>query len=146
MFTLLVSWLLAALVPGLLMLATLGLGRLEKELAPGSVTTTDVDEVDEFVENANAVDVHTLAREGMPEALDYLHRRQAQRALDSPPHGRHARPEDFGPLFAGDPDVYDEADLPTQMHKHVHQLSPQVSNQVSKANPEVTATRHVNRV
>ncbi len=143
MFTLLVSWLLAALVPGLLMLATLGLGRLEKELAPGSVTTTDVDE---FVENANAVDVHTLAREGMPEALDYLHRRQAQRALDSPPHGRHARPEDVGPLSAGDPNSYDEADLPTQMHKHAHQLSPQVSNQVSKANPEVTATRHVNRV
>ena len=115
MFTLLVSWLLAALVPGLLMLATLGLGRLEKELAPGSVTTTDVDE---FVENANAVDVHTLAREGMPEALDYLHRRQAQRVLDPPPNGRHARPEDVGPLSAGDPDSYDEADLPTQMHKH----------------------------
>ena len=123
-----------------------GSGAWKRSLAPGSVTTTDVDEVDEFVENANAVDVHTLAREGMPEALDYLHRRQAQRALDSPPHGRHARPEDFGPLFAGDPDVYDEADLPTQMHKHAHQLSPQVSNQVSKANPEVTATRHVNRV
>jgi hypothetical protein len=139
MFTLLVSWLLAALVPGLLMLATLGLGRLEKELAPGSVTTTDVDE---FVENANAVDVHTLAREGMPEALDYLHRRQAQRALDPPPYGRHARPEDVGPLFGGDPDSYDEADLPTQLH----QLSPQVSNQVLKANPEVKATRHVNRV
>lgn len=131
MFTLLVSWLLAALVPGLLMLATLGLGRLEKELVQASITATDVDE---FVENANAVDVHTLAREGMPEALDYLHRRQAQRTADSPPSGRHARPEDSGPLFGGDLDIYDEATLPTQMHKH------------SGANPEVTGTRHVNRV
>jgi hypothetical protein len=131
MFTLLVSWLLAALVPALLMLATLGLGRLERGLAPGNVTATDVDE---FVENANAVDVHTLAREGMPEALDYLHRRQAQQTADSPPHGRHARPEDIAPLFAGDLDIYGEADLPTQMHKH------------SGVNPEVTGTRHVNRV
>jgi hypothetical protein len=131
MFTLLVSWLLAALVPGLLMLATLGLGRLEKELAQDSVTATDVDE---FLENADAVDVHTLAREGMPEALDYLHRRQAQRALDSPPTGRHARPDDAGALFAGDLDIYDETASPTQLHKH------------SRANPEVTGTRHVNRV
>ena len=76
MFTLLVSWLLVACVPGLLMLATLGLGRLEKELAHDTVTATDVDE---FLEHAEAVDVHTLAREGMPEALEYLHRRQAQR-------------------------------------------------------------------
>ena len=74
MFTLLVSWLLAALVPGLLIPATLGLGRLEKELAHGTVTATDVAE---FLEHAEAVDMHTLAREGMPEALDYLHRRQA---------------------------------------------------------------------
>jgi hypothetical protein len=131
MFTLLVSWLLAALVPGLLMLVTLGLGRLERGLTHDRIPTVDVDE---FVESANAVDVHTLAREGMPEALDYLHRRQAQRALDSPPAGRHARPEDAGPLFAGDLDIYDEAILPTQMHKH------------SGANPEVTGTRHVNRV
>ncbi len=139
MFTLLVSWLLAALVPALLMLATLGLGRLEKQLAHDSVTATDVDE---FLENAEAVDVHTLAREGMPEALDYLHRRQAQRTVDPPPTGRHARLEDAGALFAGDLDIYDEAALPTQMHKHAHQLA----HQVPKANPEVTGTRHVNRV
>ena len=99
MFTLLVSWLLVACVPGLLMLATLGLGRLEKELAHDTVTPTDVDE---FLEHAEAVDMHTLAREGMPEALEYLHRRQAQRLLESPPAGRHARPDDAGPFFAGD--------------------------------------------
>lgn len=76
MFTLLVSWLLVACVPGLLMLATLGLGRLERFLARDTVTATDVAE---FLEQAEAVDVHTLARNGMPEALDYLHRRQARR-------------------------------------------------------------------
>lgn len=87
MFTLLVSWLLVACVPGLLMLAALGLGRLESELARESITSTDVDE---FLEQAQAMDMHTLAREGMPEALEYLHRRQAQQlALSAPPSGRH---------------------------------------------------------
>jgi hypothetical protein len=135
MFTLLVSWLLAALVPGLLMLATLGLGRLEKELAHDSVGAT---ELDEPPDSADAVDVHTLAREGLPEALDYLHRRQAQHILDSPPAGRHARPEFAASAFAGDLDIDDEATLPTLVHKHADQLS--------QANPEVTGTRHVNRV
>jgi hypothetical protein len=131
MFTLLVSWLLAALVPGLLMLATLGLGRLEKELSHGTVSASDVDE---FLEQAEAVDVHALAREGMPEALDYLHRRQAQGLLDSPPHGRHARTDDAGPLFAGDVDNPGGAPLPTRIHTH------------SRANPQVRETRHINRV
>jgi hypothetical protein len=103
MFTLLVSWLLVACVPGLLMLATLGLGRLEMEVAHSPVTATDVDE---FFEHAEAVDMHTLAREGMPEALEYLHRRQALELTESPAPasrgGRH-RPEmifarDFGDL------------------------------------------------
>jgi hypothetical protein len=131
MFTLLVSWLLAALVPGLLMLATLGLGRLENELAHDSVTATDVAE---FLEHAEAVDVHTLARDGMPEALDYLHRRQAQQLLDSPPAGRHARRDDAGPFFARDVDDQGGAVLPTRSYRH------------SRANPQVTETRHVNRV
>lgn len=131
MFTLLVSWLLVACVPGLLMLATLGLGRLEKELAHDTVTPNDVDE---FLEHAEAVDMRTLAREGMPEALDYLHRRQAQRLLESPPAGRHARPDDAGPFFAGDVNKNDGAALPTRVQKH------------SRANPQVTRTRHVNRV
>lgn len=105
MFTLLVSWLLVACVPGLLMLVALGLGRLEAELADGTVTTTDVDD---FLEHADAVDVHTLAREGMPEALDYLHRRQALRLADAPAGGpRHAAPVSTGahshvdPQFSG---------------------------------------------
>ena len=88
MFTLLVSWLLVACVPGLLMLAALGLGRLERELARDDVTATDVDE---FLEHAEAVDVHTLAREGMPEALEYLHRRQAQQLSQAALAGLHRR-------------------------------------------------------
>ena len=111
MFTLLVSWLLVACVPGLLMLAALGLGRLEKELAHESVKATDVAA---FLEQAEALDLRTLAREGMPEALEYLHRRQAQQIADpappGPPAGRH-RPEtilarDFVNLY--------EAGLPTR--------------------------------
>jgi hypothetical protein len=131
MFTLLVSWLLVACVPGLLMLVTLGLGRLERELAHDTVTATDVAE---FLEHAEAVDVHTLAREGMPEALDYLHRRQAQRLHDSPPPGRHARTHDAGPFFAADIGDPGEAGLPTRMHTH------------SRVNLQFKATRHVNRV
>ena len=131
MFTLLVSWLLVACVPGLLMLAALGLGRLEKELAHDTVTAKDVAE---FLEHAEPVEVHTLAREGMPVALDYQHRRQAQQFLDSPPTGRHARPDDAAPFFASDVGNNGEAALPTRTHKH------------SRANPQVTATRHVNRV
>ncbi|OIN78297.1 hypothetical protein BMG05_23475 [Mycobacterium malmoense] len=128
------SWLLVACVPGLLMLATLGLGRLEKELAHDTVTATDVDE---FLEHAEAVDVHMLAREGMPEALEYLHRRQAQRLADSPPldaHvGRH-RAETVLATFATDFGDRNEAGLPTRIHTH------------PRVNPQYGGTRHVNPV
>jgi hypothetical protein len=122
MFTLLVSWLLVAWVPALLMLATLGLGRLEKELAQGTVTATDVDE---FLEHAEAVDVHTLAREGMPEALEYLHRRQALRLADSPPARPQTRPRHAKPEFAIDFGDRDEAGLPTRIRTHSH-VNPQL--------------------
>jgi hypothetical protein len=112
MFTLLVSWLLVACVPGLLMLATFGLGRLERQLAQDTVTANDVAE---FLEQAEAVDVQTLAREGMPEALEYLHRRQAQRLAESPPAGVHKRPRHAAPSFATDVDGRYEAGLPTQI-------------------------------
>ncbi len=131
MFTLLVSWLLVACVPGLLMLAALGLGRLEKELAHDSVTTTDVDA---FLEQAEPVDVHTLAREGMPEALEYLHRRQAQRLSDGTPTGSKRGPRHAAPSFAIGFADCDENTLPTRIHTHPH------------ANPQFRATRHVNRV
>jgi hypothetical protein len=131
MFTLLVSWLLVACVPGLLMLATFGLGRLESELARDTVSATDVDE---FLEHAEAVDVHTLAREGMPEALEYLHRRQALRLADSPPSRPSIGPRHAKPVFATDFGDRDEAGLPTRIRTHSH------------VNPQFRGTRHVNRV
>jgi hypothetical protein len=64
--------LLVAFIPGLLMLATFGLERLETGLAENTVTARDVAE---FLAQAEPIDVGTLARKGMPEALDCLHRR-----------------------------------------------------------------------
>jgi hypothetical protein len=111
MFTSLVSWLLVACVPGLLMLAALGLGRLERELAHESVTAT---EVAVFFEQAEGLDIRTLAREGMPEALEYLHRRQALQVVapppPEPPAGKH-RPET---VLARDFAGLDEVRLPTR--------------------------------
>lgn len=132
MFTLLVSWLLVACIPGLLMLAALGLGRLEKELARESVTTADVDE---FLEHAQAVDVRTLAREGITEALEYLHQREAQQlAAAATPKaltGRHHAES----MFAIDlTDPYTGRLMPVRIHADSH------------ANRQFDATRHVNRV
>ncbi|OBF15584.1 hypothetical protein [Mycobacterium kubicae] len=131
MFTLSVSWLLVACIPGLLMVAALGLGRLEKVLAHGTVTATDVAD---FLDQAEPVDVRTLAREGMPEALEYLHRRQAQQLAAVPAPraltGRH-HAEAF---FATDGAVRAEVGRPSRLHgRH-------------RPNTPVTASRHVNRV
>src|ERR1700744_4351562 len=131
MFTLLVSWLLVACVPGLLMLATLGLGRLENELARESVTATDVAE---FLEHAEAVDVHMLAREGMPEALDYLHRRQAQQLTGSPSAESHVGRHRAETVFARGFESAVGAGLPAQIDGHW------------RVNPQFRGTRHVNRV
>jgi len=125
-----VSWLLVAVVPGLLMLATLGLGRLEKSLAHDTLTAT---EVAEFLERAEAVDVRTLAREGMPEALDYLHRRQAERINDPPVARSSAGKHHADPFFTAAFTAV-EPGLPTRRNKH------------SRANPQFQATQHVNRV
>ncbi|EUA41745.1 hypothetical protein I549_0453 [Mycobacterium avium subsp. avium 2285 (R)] len=81
------SWLLVAGVPVLLMLAALGLGRLEKELVRDPAAVADVDE---FLERTGGVDMHTLAAEGMPEALEYLHRREAQQSAGPAPAGAAA--------------------------------------------------------
>jgi hypothetical protein len=125
-----VFWLLVALVPGLLMLVTLGLGRLEKGLAHDTVTATDVAE---FLEHAEAIDVRTLAREGMPEALDYLHRRQAERIIDIPVRNSAAGKHHADPFFTGAFTAV-EPSLPTRRHKH------------SQTNPQFKPTRHVDRV
>jgi hypothetical protein len=131
MFTHFVLWLLVACIPALLMLATLGLGRLEKALAHDTVTATDVAE---FLDQAEALDVHTLARDGMPEALEVLHRRQALE-LSAAAHpkaltGRH-HAETF---FATDVAGRIESGLPTRIHGHY------------RTNTQFPVTRHANRV
>jgi len=131
MFTLLVAWLLVACVPGLLMLVTLGLGRLEKSLAHDTVTANDVAE---FLDRAEAVDVHTLAREGIAEAMEYLHFRQAQRIGDAPMLGSHIGIHPADAFFATEFGEPVDAGLPTRMPRH------------SRENSQFTAARHVNRV
>jgi hypothetical protein len=110
-----VSWLLAALIPGLLMLATFGLQRLESSLDDDTVSASDVAE---FLEQAEADDVNTLAREGMGRALDSLHQRLGER--DSP-------------LDDGT-GVREMASLPNRLVVH------------HESNPEFRPTRHANRV
>jgi hypothetical protein len=63
------------------MLATFGLARLEAGLEKDTVTATDVAE---FLKQAEPVDVRTLAREGMPEALDGMHRRIGHGSVEAP--------------------------------------------------------------
>lgn len=108
------SWLLVALIPGLLMLATFGLERLETGLNRGTVSATDVAE---FLEQADAVDVDTLARDGMGHALDRLHQRLHER--ESTNNGRTAG---------------SHTGLPTRLHVH------------HGANTEFQPTPHANRV
>jgi hypothetical protein len=74
-----VSWLLVVFIPGLLMLATFGLQRLESGLENDSVSAADVAD---FLDQAQADDVRTLAREGMPRALDGMHRRLQERVRE----------------------------------------------------------------
>lgn len=139
MFTRLVLWLLVACIPALLMLATLGLGRLENALAHDTVTATDVDEfLDQALNQSTAVDVHTMAREGMPEALEYLHRRQ-ELGLEAAPQlraitGRHHADT----LFAADVVGRMEAGLPTR--------NPGSGQVQYRTTTQFTVTRHVNRV
>jgi len=61
------------------MLATFGLQRLEAGLDRDTVSATDVAE---FLEQARADDVRTLVRDGMPEALDGMHRRLREHVLE----------------------------------------------------------------
>jgi hypothetical protein len=110
-----VSWLLAAFVPALLMLATFGLQRLESSLDDETVSASDVAE---FLDQAEADDVNTLAREGMGRALDGLHQRLGERDW---------------PIEAPST-VRDLASLPNQLYVP------------HRSNPEFQPTRHANRV
>lgn len=126
-----VSWLLVAGVPALLMLAALGLGWLESELTPGARAAADVDE---FFEGAGGVDMHTLASEGMPEALEYLHRRELAQLAEAPANQRSGGPRHAAPSFAVSFVDRDEMTLPTRIHAHSH------------VNPQFRAPRHANPV
>jgi hypothetical protein len=107
--------LLVALIPGLLMLATFGLERLESGLNRDTVSATDVAK---FLEQAEADDVNTLARDGMSRALDCMAQRLQER--ESPISG----------FAAGDP----TSGLPTRVYVH------------HRGNPEFRPTRRANRV
>jgi hypothetical protein len=107
--------LLAAFIPALLMLATFGLQRLESSLNDNTVSASDVAE---FLDQAEADDVNTLAREGMGRALDSLHQRLSERDW---------------PLEAPST-VRDSASLPNRLYVP------------HRSNPEFQPTRHANRV
>jgi hypothetical protein len=110
-----VSWLLVALIPGLLMLATFGLERIESGLNSDTVSAIDVAE---FLHQAEAVDVNTLARDGMGHALDRLQQR------------RHARE----PIRSSTAVNSAATGLPTRLQVHY------------RPNTEFQPTRHANRV
>jgi hypothetical protein len=123
--------LLVAFIPGLLMLATFGLQRLEAGLPNNTLTARDVAE---FLEHAEPIDVSTLAREGMPEALDCLHRRIGL-VGDQPTElssGSEATTDRL--LMAAVISAAKQPSFPGQPHKH------------SWANPQFGPPRHANRV
>ncbi|OBK11112.1 hypothetical protein A5636_14210 [Mycobacterium asiaticum] len=124
-------WLLVACIPGLLILATLGLGRLEKALVHETATA---DDIAKFLDQAGPVDVRTLARDGMPEAQEYLHLRRAHELAVAPQPraltGRHHADT----IFATDVVGRIETGLPTRIRVR------------SRTNTQFTATRHINRV
>ena len=97
------------------MLATFGLQRLESNLENDTVSAADVAE---FLDQAEADDVNTLAREGMGSALDGLHKRLGE--------------QDWSLATASA--ASEMASLPNRLVMH------------HRANPEFQPTRHANRV
>ncbi|MBO0866604.1 MAG: hypothetical protein J2P16_16205, partial [Mycobacterium sp.] len=114
------------------MLATFGLSRLGSGLVDDTVTARDVAE---FLERAEADDMRTLAREGMTEALDGLHRRQSEHALDELTHGSSRIEYLTEPVFTTAVILAaEQPGLPSGRHRH------------SRANRQFGAPRHANRV
>ena len=103
------------------MLATFGLERLETGLNRDTVSATDVAE---FLEQARADDVHTLARDGMPQALACMHRRL---------HERDSAVEVVKTVRSVGA-IYESPNLPTPLYVY------------NRANPEFQPSRHANRV
>uniref|UniRef100_UPI0034E1B092 hypothetical protein n=1 Tax=Mycobacterium sp. OAE908 TaxID=2817899 RepID=UPI0034E1B092 len=97
------------------MLATFGLQRLESNLENDAVSAADVAE---FLDQAEADDVNTLAREGMGSALDGLHKRLGEQEW----------------TLATAPAAREMSSLPNRLVMH------------HRANPEFQPTRHANRV
>lgn len=104
-----------AFIPALLMLATFGLERLESGLTRDTVSATDVAQ---FLAQAGAGDVDTLARDGMSRAIDGMHRRRHDGDL----------PVETLPTRLVDPG------LPTRLYL------------THRANPQFQPTPHANRV
>jgi hypothetical protein len=126
-----VSWLLVAFIPGLLMLATFGLERLEAGLEKDTVTASDVAE---FLEQAAPIDMRTLARDGMSEALDSLHRRMDRLADESRYRLYDADPVTDPLLTAASISGAGHLGLPRHPHNH------------SQANRQFGPPQHANRV
>ena len=110
------------------MLATFGLERLEAGLEKDTVTAGDVAE---FLQQAEPIDVRTLAREGLPEALDSLHRRMGD---ESPYRSGRVEPVTDPLLRATVISAPRYPGLPRQPHKH------------SQANRQFGPPQHANRV
>jgi hypothetical protein len=125
---LVVSWLLVAFIPGLLMLATFGLERLEAGLENDTLTASDVAD---FLDQAEPRDVRILARTGMPDALEGLHRRIADESRYLPSSGEWATDQ----FRAGA--VIPAAELPDR---------PLQSHKYSQANRQFGPREHANRV
>jgi len=98
------------------MMATFALERLETSLSRDTVSASDVAA---FLEQAEADDVNTLARDGMSRALDGQHRRLNGQG---------------GPKRNGKMPTPDSERLPTRVLVH------------SAVNPEFQRTRQPNRV
>src|SRR6201992_586191 len=110
------------------MLITFGLQRLEAGLENDTLTASDVAE---FLEQAEPVDVRTLAREGMPEALNSLHRRINYQTAPLP-----SSAELVTDRWPTDPFV--SAPNPP--------ASPRQRHQHSRANRQFAPREHANRV
>ena len=122
------SWLLVAFIPGLLMLATFGLERLEAGLENDTLTARDVAE---FLKQAEPIDVRTLAREGMPEALDCLQRRLADESHYLPSSAEWATDQFRATALVP---AVEQPDSARQSHNH------------SWANRQFGPRQHANRV
>lgn len=110
------------------MLVTFGLQRLEAGLEDDTLTARDVAE---FLEQAEPVDVRTLAREGMPLALDSLHRRINDETAYLP---STAEP------------ITDQWSAATLISAPNQPASPRQRHQHSRANRQFAPREHANRV